>query len=160
MPNVQPPSQTPGKEGDPGYGKEAFYLIFILDYLSEKVQDIENHLLGSYPEQGLKNLSLQFERIRKGFTDISLIREEWLYEYINRSQDRLRFAKAVANEARNLAILFEKYSRNPRAYSAVNSRIQINHLQVQLKTSEALYVYRKFVLEYERRSRSHPWPGK
>ena len=97
------------------------------------VEGIANDLESEYSKEALVMISRRFEGISKEYHDYTLVEASSFYEVMHRSASRLSAAKKVAQESRNVAQLFERYARNPKSYSAVNSRFKINNLSGALK---------------------------
>jgi len=108
-------------------------------YVSNTIITVEgfaNDLSPEYSEEALATISAHFEGISKEYTDFTIIANNSFYEVIQRSRSRLIAVKKVAQKAKNLAQLFEKYSKKPKSYSAVNGRLEINKLAGELKNLE------------------------
>lgn len=122
---------------DQGYFGSLSALYAQAESVSFDVAEIENSLLDSYSKEGLVNISRRFEGISKDFTNYTIIKRHPFYEIIHKSNSRLSSVRNIAKEAKNIARLFERYSRCPKSYSASNSRIQVNRLQAELENLKA-----------------------
>jgi hypothetical protein len=122
---------------DQGYFGSLSALYAQAESVSFDVAEIENSLLDSYSKEGLVNISRRFEGISKNFTNYTIIQHNPFYEIVHKSNARLIAVKNVAKEAKNIAQLFERYSKTPKSFSASNSRIQINRLQAELENLKA-----------------------
>ena len=78
-------------------------------------------------------ISKRFESIGKEYSDFTIIVSSPFYDLIRRSKSRSTAVKKVAQQSKQVAQLFEKYTKNPNSYSAVQSRLQINTLIADLE---------------------------
>lgn len=101
-----------------------------------KVEGFASSLSSAYEEHALTTISAHFEQISKEYTNFTLLANNPFYEIVKRSRSRVNAAKKVAERAKKLAQLFEKYARRPNTYSAVNGRLEINKLTGELKNLE------------------------
>lgn len=123
-----------GKEPDDQQYRRALTAVYQqVRKVMADVDGIGNHLAATYPERALSQLSRRFEAISKDFSTYTLATNHMFYEVFRRSRLRTNAATKVAQRAKSVAQLFERYSRNPKSYSAVNSRLEINKLQVALQ---------------------------
>ena len=129
--------REPEGEHDQVYFASLNALYAQAESVSISVHEIENNLLDSYSKQGLVDISWCFESISKDFTNYTIIKRHPFYEIIHKSNSRLSSVRNIAKEAKNIAQLFERYSRCPKSYSASNSRIQVNKLQAELENLKA-----------------------
>lgn len=97
------------------------------------IDGITSNLESDYSEEALRMISRKFEEISIEYQNYTLVEANSFYEIIHRSASRLNAARKVTQEAKNVAQLFERYAKNPRSYSAVNSRYKINNLSGALK---------------------------
>ena len=97
------------------------------------VEGIRNDLSSEYSTEALSMISRRFEEISKEYSDFTIITSNSFYEVIHRSSLRSSSTKKVAQQAKSVAKLFEKYAKKPKSYSAVESRYSINELVGVLK---------------------------
>jgi hypothetical protein len=116
---------------------QAFYRE--IQSITTQVGDIQDNLSSTYPERALSKLSLHFEQIGRSFANYTTEKSNILYRIIHRSNSRLGAVEKVAERAKNIARLFERYARDPKAYSAVHSRLEIHKLQSELKNLERIF---------------------
>lgn len=100
------------------------------------VEGIKSDLNSDYSAEALLIISSRFEDISKEYADLTLITSNSFYEVIRRSSLRTISSKKAAQQAKNVAKLFEKYAKKPKSYSAVESRYAINELAGALKNLE------------------------
>jgi hypothetical protein len=101
--------------------------------VKREVKEIEDHLLRDYAAEPLFDLSRRFETISKNFTNYVMVKSNVFYEIVHRSGARRSTVNDVANEARKIAQLFEKYGKSPKSYSRTNCSTQINRLVAELE---------------------------
>ena len=102
-----------------------------------EVREVKENLLDEYSSEGFSNLSHRFEKISKDFSDFTIKRNHYFYEIIQRSGARVTSAKNIEKRAKKVAQLFEKNYKNPRSYSRVTSRLEIDKLIAELENLEA-----------------------
>lgn len=93
------------------------------------VDDVINNLSPTYPIEALTHLSRYFEGKSKDFTSYTIATNNMFYEVVRRSSMRKNAVKAVASKAKSIAKLFERYTKKPKSYSLVNSRLEIYKLR-------------------------------
>jgi hypothetical protein len=99
-----------------------------LDALYQQIESQSNHLQREYPEEALLSLTKYFENISARFSEYRIVKNSFYHQIIMRSGSRLEAVKRVERVAASIAVLFEQYSRRPKSYSQVKSRLQIKRL--------------------------------
>jgi hypothetical protein len=92
------------------------------------INDVYSHLSPVYPQEAFSQLSFYFEGISREFDSYTRATSNIFYAVVRRSSLRTAATKSVSQQARIVAKLFEKYFRNPKSYSAVDSRLAIHRL--------------------------------
>jgi hypothetical protein len=97
------------------------------------VEEIVGNLRPEYSEQGLSIIYRLFEAMSKEYSDFAIVRNNPFYEVVRKSKSRLNGVNRVARQAKSMAMLFEKYTKKPKSYSAVVTRLKINGLLGELQ---------------------------
>jgi hypothetical protein len=119
-----------GKEqGDQEYHRALTSLYQQVQSVITNVDGIANNLSSAYPREALSHLSGRFEGISREFTSYTIATNNIFYGAVSRSKNRRDASKAVAAQAKRVAKLFEKYTKNPKTYSSVDSRLEIYKLR-------------------------------
>jgi hypothetical protein len=101
--------------------------------VEKKVKKKRDTLLLKYPAEALHDLSNSFVRIAQDFITFSRKRKSKHYRIINRSKSRIKFCNNIIKEAKNVAMVFEKYAKKPEQYSRVDCQLSIEELLVELE---------------------------
>lgn len=125
-------SQEGKEQSDQEYHRAITSLYQQVQSVISDVNDIANNLSAAYPQEALYHLARHFEGISREFTNYTMARGNIFYEVVRRSNLRTKAVKKVAQQAKTAAKLFEKYSRKAKSYSEINSRLEINKVQVAL----------------------------
>lgn len=126
------------KDGNEEDEREKSYTAAIKafnEYVSNSIKEateIAAALNREYPTEALNAISARFEKISMTYTNFTIIVIP-SNEVIRRSKARSGAAQKVALRAKSIAQLFERYAANPRSFSPVNGRLQINKLIAELR---------------------------
>jgi len=77
------------------------------------VEGLANDLSSEYSAEALTTIPARFESISKEYTDFTIVASHIFYEVLHRSSSRTSAAKRVAQQAKSVAKLFEKYAKKP-----------------------------------------------
>jgi hypothetical protein len=126
-------SQTGKEQSDQEYHRALSTLHQQVQTVIANVTEISDNLASDYPKEALSRLSERFERISREFTSYTMATNNMFYGIVSRSNARKKTAKAVASRAKDVAKLFEKYSKKPNSYVRVDSRDKIHKLLIMLE---------------------------
>jgi hypothetical protein len=124
---------------------KAFYNALIslsrdLEKLNKDLKAQIDNLKREYPEEALISLSRYFEKISSKFSKYLIATQSKHYETLHRSNKRIQAAKKIEQTSEQIALKFEQFSRRPKSYSQVMSRLKIEKLISQI---ENLQIYCK-----------------
>ncbi len=102
--------------------------------LEINVQRTQNALQDEYTKEALVSLAGYFEGISARFIRYRRENKSLQFAVISRSDSRKHSADRVISSAKATAKLFERYARNPKAYSRVESRLKIDVVLADLST--------------------------
>ena len=126
-------NQPEKEQSDQEYHRALSSLYQQVQAVIKNVTEISDNLASDYPKEALLRLCERFERISREFTSYTMATNNIFYEIISRSSSRKKTAKAVASQAKDVAKLFEKYSKKPKSYIRVDSRDKIHKLLIMLE---------------------------